>query len=58
MEYLHTGGHASVDEILQVCKITDAKIVIPIHSERPEQLQALPVAGKVVVLQDNQSFTV
>ena len=55
---LHTSGHASVDEIIKICEITEAKTIIPIHSESPEMLNNLGVSGNIVVLQDNEIFTI
>ena len=56
MEYVHTSGHASVDEIREVCRITNAKTVIPIHSEVPELLNEIQISNNIVILQDNESF--
>ncbi len=58
MVHLHTSGHASIEEIKQVCKITNARTIIPIHSERPEKLKNLGISGNIVILQDNQDFIV
>lgn len=58
MVHLHTSGHASIEEIKKVCEITGAKTIIPIHSEKPEKLNEIGISGNIVVLQDNQSFTV
>ena len=58
MVNLHTSGHACVDEIEKLCEITGAKTIIPIHSENPERLRELAVAGNIVVLQDNEIFTI
>lgn len=54
MVCLHTSGHASIDEIKNVCEITNAKTIIPIHSEKPEMLKELGVNGNVLILQDNE----
>lgn len=56
--HLHTSGHASVDEIKKVCEITRAKTIIPIHSENPEMLKELGISGNIVILQDNEIFTI
>ena len=56
--HLHTSGHASVDEIKMICEITEAKTVIPIHSERPELLKEIIPSGNVVVLHDKESVEV
>lgn len=55
---LHTSGHASVDEIIKICEITEAKTIIPIHSESPEKLKELGVSGNIVNLQDNEIFSI
>lgn len=53
---LHTSGHASVDEIKKVCKITEAKTIIPIHSEKPELLKDIVPLCNVVILQDKEIY--
>lgn len=53
---LHTSGHADATEIRRLCEITQAKIVIPIHSENPEAMQRY-IDNKVLLLQDNEAFT-
>lgn len=58
LTHLHTSGHANVEDIKKVCKITSAKTIIPIHSEIPEKLNDLGISGNIVILQDNQSFIV
>ena len=56
LEYLHTSGHASTESIKKVCELTHAKIILPIHCEKPEDFYSLGVKGKVVVLQDGDNF--
>ena len=58
INYLHTSGHASVEEIKRICEITEAKTIIPIHSETPETLKELGISGNILILQDNESFTI
>ncbi len=55
---LHTSGHASVEEIKSICEITEAKTVIPIHSEKPELLKDIISSGNITVLQDKEVFIV
>ena len=57
-EYLHTSGHASAEQLKQVCEITNAKTIIPIHSETPEAFLRLGISGKVQLLQDGESLIV
>lgn len=57
LEYLHTSGHANAEQIAQVCKITNAKTIIPIHSEIPERFKNLQdVNGRICILQDGEIF--
>lgn len=56
--YLHTSGHASVEEIKKICEITEAKTIIPIHSETPETLKEIGISGNILILQDNESITI
>jgi len=56
--HLHTSGHATVEQTKQVCEITQAKIIIPMHSEKPENIASLGIKGEIKVLQDGQSFIV
>lgn len=55
---LHTSGHATAADIKKVCEITNAKTIIPIHSENPEALKQIGIHKQIVILQDTQSYTV
>ena len=39
--YLHTSGHADYDTLKNVCKILNPRIIIPIHSEKPEVFEKI-----------------
>lgn len=58
LEYLHTSGHATAEQIKNVCKITNAKVIIPIHSEAPTAFTRLGICGEVRLLQDGESITI
>ncbi len=55
---LHTSGHAGSDEIKKVCEVTEAKTVIPIHTENPEKLKELGISGNIRILNDEEVFVV
>jgi ribonuclease J len=57
-QYLHTSGHATVDDIKKVCEITNAKMIIPIHTEAPEVFTKMSIAGEIVLLKDGEGVTV
>ena len=56
-KYLHTSGHATAKHIKQVCEVTGAKQIIPIHSESPEAFKKLGISGEVIILKDGESIT-
>lgn len=57
LKYLHTSGHASLQDIKEVCAISNAKVIIPIHCEDPERFK-ISIGGNVKVLQDGEIFTI
>ena len=56
--YLHTSGHATADDIKRVCEITNAKIILPIHSEDPKAFLSLGLTADIKTLQDGESITI
>ena len=58
IEYLHTSGHADLSSIMKVCEITQAKIIVPIHSEKPAAIESLALTGEVKILQDGESIMI
>ena len=55
-EYLHTSGHAMPKTIKDVIEITNAKFVIPIHTEGKEKIKEL--TNRAVILEDNEEFEI
>lgn len=51
---LHTSGHASPEDIRMVVDAVDPEIVIPMHTESPQQMQALCPDRTVVLLKDGE----
>lgn len=41
--YLHTSGHADFKEIKKVCATVQPKMIIPIHSEKPEVFEQMRI---------------
>ena len=57
-QYLHTGGHATEEAIIELCEIVRPEIIFPIHSEKPgrfEELDSDSIKGKVHRLIDGKS---
>ena len=49
--FLHTSGHADVNTLEKVCKITNPSIgVIPIHKEKDTRFDDLPISDTVNVI--------
>lgn len=50
-QYLHTSGHADVETLEKVCRITNPSIgVIPIHKDKNTRFEYLPIAKTVNVI--------
>ena len=54
--YLHTSGHATPKALKEVIDVTDAKVVIPIHTERKEEITKL--TNRALLLEDNEEYVV
>lgn len=57
-EYLHTSGHASLDDIRMVIEKTKPSYTIPIHTENPEVLQRSCPTSNVLLLKDREELIV
>lgn len=56
---LHTGGHGSVDFIEQVCSaLQPTTAVIPIHTEKPENIKLGKYQNKLVLLNDGEKYSI
>ena len=56
-EPLHTSGHASPEDLRHVIEKADPEIVIPMHTDAPQKMQALCPKRKVVLLKDGEELT-
>lgn len=53
---LHTSGHATPKALKEVIEVTDAKVIIPIHTEKKEEIQKL--TNRALLLEDNEEYVV
>lgn len=60
MEKLHTSGHAYVETIEKLIRLTNPKVIIPMHTECAENFRTMPVFAayqdRVKVLQDGEAY--
>ena len=54
---LHTSGHASPDDLRHVIEKADPEIVIPMHTDAPDKMQALCPSRTVILLKDGEELT-
>lgn len=54
---LHTSGHASPEDLRHVIEKADPEIVIPMHTDAPERMQALCQNRTVLLLKDGEGLT-
>ena len=53
---VHTSGHIYCDDIVDLIRQINAKLVIPVHTFEPERFR--PIANNVQVLADRETFVV
>jgi len=56
IEYLHTGGHARVQDLIRLAEALKPSTLIPIHSHHPEKY--MDYFSKVTLLNDGKVFLV
>lgn len=60
VEHLHTSGHAYVETIAKLIKMTNPRKIIPMHTECADEFKEIkkfqPYADRVRVLEDGQQF--
>ena len=56
-ETLHTSGHASPDDLRHVIEKADPELVIPMHTDAPQKMQALCPNRTVILLKDGEELT-
>ena len=54
---LHTSGHASPEDLRHVIEKAAPEIVIPMHTDAPERMQALCPNRRVILLKDREELT-
>lgn len=54
---LHTSGHASPDDLRHVIEKADPQLVIPMHTDAPQKMQALCPDRPVVLLRDEEELS-
>lgn len=61
MEILHTSGHAYVETIAKLIRLTNPKTIIPMHTECADAFRGIPAFApyrdKVMVLQDKEKYS-
>ena len=60
MEQVHTSGHACVESIEKLIRLTDPKVIIPMHTECAEEFAKIPAfmpyQDRVRTVQDGEKF--
>ena len=57
-ESLHTSGHASHSDIENLILLSNPEMVLPMHSESPDQIKSVCKKAKVVILNDGEELMV
>lgn len=56
-ETLHTSGHASPEDLRHVIEKADPQLVIPMHTDAPQKMQALCPDRTVVLINDEEELS-
>lgn len=60
MEILHTSGHAYAETIEKVIRLTNPKVIIPMHTECADTFGSIPAFApyrdRVKVLKDREAY--
>ncbi|WP_302483096.1 MBL fold metallo-hydrolase [uncultured Dialister sp.] len=56
-ETLHTSGHASPEDLRHIIEKADPQLVIPMHTDAPQKMQALCPDRTVVLLKDEEELS-
>lgn len=56
-ETLHTSGHASPEDLRHVIEKADPQLVIPMHTDAPQKMQALCPDRTVVLIKDEEELS-
>lgn len=56
-ETLHTSGHASPEDLRHVIEKADPQLVIPMHTDAPQKMQALCPDRTIVLLKDEEELS-
>lgn len=57
-ETLHTSGHATHDDIKLMVDIVKPDIIVPMHTDKPDELISLCSNSKVFIAQDGKEFII
>ena len=54
----HASGHVSKDDLIKFIKLVNPDVIIPVHTDNPERLEALAPNRNVYVVYDNEPFII
>ena len=54
----HASGHVSKDDLIKFIKLVNPDVIIPVHTDNPERLEALVPNRNVYVVNDNEPFII
>ena len=54
----HASGHVSKDDLIKFIKLVNPDVIIPIHTDNPERLEALVPNRNVYIVNDNETFII
>ena len=54
----HASGHVSKDDLIKFIELVNSDVIIPVHTDNPERLEALVPNRNVYIVNDNEPFII
>lgn len=54
----HASGHVSKDDLIKFIELVNPDVIIPVHTDNPERLEALVPNRNVYIVNDNEPFII
>ena len=54
----HASGHVSKDDLVKFIELVNPDVIIPVHTDNPERLEALVPNRNVYIVNDNEPFII
>ena len=54
----HASGHVSKDDLIKFIELVNPDVIIPVHTDNPENLEKIASHRSIYVVDDNEPFII